>query len=274
MARRTKRIKVSFALRFYSEVFGLDHLHFGLWDGEPLTFDGLRSAQARYAERLGALVPEGALSILDVGCGTGSFSESLKRRGFQVEGLSPDPHQQELYAERVDEPFHLVRFQDFDAPHPYDLVVMSESVQYIWLPSYFPAVRRTVKGGGHLLLADYFRVRQEDGELPEGSGHDLEAFLRMAEEAGLRLVHREDVTAQVTPSLELGREWMEKHADPFLALMNDTLTQRYPRSYGLLRLVLRRRAERELGKIRELVDSEAFQRTRRYLFLLYRVAAP
>ncbi len=69
-----------------------------------------------------------------------------------------------------------------------------------------------------------------------------------------------------------GREWMEKHADPFLALMNDTLTQRYPRSYGLLRLVLRRRAERELGKIRELVDSEAFQRTRRYLFLLYRVA--
>lgn len=266
-----KRIKVSFALRFYREVFGLDHLHYGLWDGEPVTFEGLRSAQERYAERLAGLIPEGTRTVLDVGCGTGSFSAALKGRGYRVEGLSPDPHQQKLYGERVGEPFHLVRFQDFDVPHPYDLVVMSESVQYIWLPSYFPAVRRAIRAGGHLLLADYFRVREEGGELPGGSGHDLEAFLSNAEEAGLSLVHREDITEQVLPTLELGRDWMEKHLDPFLGLMNDTLTARFPWIYGLLRFFLRRRAERELGKIHELLDVEEFRRTRRYLILLYQV---
>jgi len=269
MAR--KRIKVSFALRFYSEVFGLDHLHYGLWEDEPLTFEGLRCAQERYAERLAGLIPEGVETVLDVGCGTGSFSAALLGRGYRVEGLSPDPHQQKLYGERVGEPFHLVRFQDFEVPHLFDLVVMSESVQYIWLPSYFPAVRRTVRAGGHLLLADYFRVRRDDGELPGGSGHDLEAFLAKAQEAGLKLVHREDVTEQVLPTLDLGRDWMEKHLDPFLALMNDSLTERFPRIYGLLRFFLRRRAERELGKIRELLDGEEFQRTRRYLILLYQV---
>jgi len=266
-----RRIKSSFALRFYSEVFGLDHLHYGLWNGEPLTFDGLRSAQERYAKRLTGLIPEGVKTVLDVGSGTGGFSAALKGRGYQVEGLSPDPHQQKLYGERVGEPFHLVRFQDFDVPHSYDLVVMSESVQYIWLQSYFPAIRRTA-AGGHLLLADYFRIRQEDDELPEGSGHDLEAFLSEAEEAGLELVYREDVTDQVLPTLDLGRDWLEKHVDPFLALMNDTLTERYPRIYGLLRLFLRRRTERHLGKIRKLLDGKEFQRTRRYLILLYRVA--
>lgn len=267
---RRRRIKVSFALRLYNEVLGLDHLHYGLWDGEPLTLEGMASAQERYAERLAAMIPEGVRTILDVGCGTGSFSAELKRRGYQVEGLSPDPHQQKLYAERVGEPFHLARFQDFqnEGEKTFDLVMMSEVAQYIWLPKFFPAVGRVVRGG-YLLLADYFRI-PSGGELPEGSGHPLEAFLEEAERHGLELLERIDITDQTAPTLDLGRRIVDSHLEPAARLLAETARSRHPWIYAALRAVLRRRVAK-LVEEREFLDGEAFKATRRYLILSYRV---
>ena len=63
------RVRVNWGLRFYSEVLGLEHLHYGIWNGEALTLNGLRKAQERYVDRIVELVPEGVRRILDVGCG-------------------------------------------------------------------------------------------------------------------------------------------------------------------------------------------------------------
>lgn len=266
---RKKRIKVSVALRLYSEVLGLDHLHYGLWDGEPLTLEGMGSAQERYAERLASYIPDGVRTILDVGCGTGSFSAELKERGYRVEGLSPDPHQQELYAERVAEPFHLTRFQDHELTKTYDLVMMSEVAQYIWLPKFFPAVKRTVRGGGHVLLADYFKI-PVNGELPEGSGHPLESFLEEADRHGLEVLEREDITEATVPTLDLARKLLSQHIEPAVRLLGETLEERHPWIYIVGRALLRRRFATLIGA-RDFLDGEAFRRSRRYLVLLFRV---
>lgn len=265
---RRGRIKTSVALRVYSEVFHLDHLHYGLWDGEPLTLDGMRSAQERYAERLARSIPEGVETILDVGCGTGSFSASLKARGYRVEGLSPDPHQQELYAARVGEPFHLARFQDFVPERTYDLVMMSEVAQYIWLPKFFPAVRRAAPEG-YLLLADYFRVR-EGGELPPGSGHPLDAFLAQAERHRCEVLEREDVTDATVPTLELASKLVDEHVEPAVAILAEALASRHPWIFALGRSLLRRRFAK-LIEGREYLDPKTFKKTRRYLVLLFRI---
>lgn len=266
---RRRRIKVSFALRLYNEVLGLDHLHYGLWDGEPLTLEGMSSAQERYAERLAGHIPAGVETILDVGCGTGSFSALLKGRGYEVEGLSPDPHQRRLYAELVGRPFHLTCFQHFEPAKTYDLVMMSEVAQYVWLPKFFPAVRRAVAAGGHLLLADYFRV-PVDGELPPGSGHPLAAFLAEAERHGLELVEREDVTRETAPTLALASQLVDRHVEPGVRLLGDTVEERHPWIYAVGRALLRRRFKKLLeGRV--FLDAEEFCKTRRYLILLFRV---
>lgn len=268
--RRRRRIKESFALRLYNEVLGLSHLHYGLWDGESLDLEGMAAAQERYAERLAGRVPEGVETILDVGCGTGSFSSQLKTRGYRMEGLSPDPHQQKLYAERVGEPFHLTRFQDFEPEKNFDLVMMSEVAQYIWLPKFFPAVRR-VAPGGHLLLADYFRI-PDGGELPEGSGHPLEAFMEEAERHGLALLEREDVTEAVAPTLDLGRRLVDRWIEPGLKLAGETVESRHPWIYALGKALFGRRLAK-LDQGRDFLDGETFKKTRRYLILLFRVPA-
>lgn len=263
-----RRVKVSTALRFYHEVVGLDHLHYGLWNGEELSLEGLKTAQDRFSRLLLSWVPSEVESILDVGCGTGATAHMLNASGLEVEGLSPDPYHETIFARRVGRPFHLSRFQEFRPQRRYDLVLMSESAQYIWLDRLFPAVADSARGG-HLLVADYFTVNGHGGPTAK-SGHPLEAFLAEADAAGLVLERREDITEQVLPTLDLARSWLECYVDPCLGLATDYLVRKRPWLARLGRRILRTRLRR-LDELRKHVDSDEFRRTKRYLVLRFRI---
>ncbi len=263
-----RKVKVSSALRFYHEVLGLDHLQYGLWDSEPLTLEGLKSAQERYADTLHSWIPEGVRTILDIGAGTGAGSRKLKGRGYEVEGLSPDPHQQKLYTRRVERPFHLARLQEFEPAKLYDLALMSESAQYVWLDVFFDNVRK-VAAGGYLLLADYFVTVPDAGELGK-SGHPLEVFLERAEAEGFELLRREDITERVAPTLDLGRLYLDEYIDPTLEIVLDAVEHKVPRLFRLARPLLKKELKK-LEQLHRTVDSAEFQHLKRYLILLFRV---
>jgi MPBQ/MSBQ methyltransferase len=272
--RSPRAVKTDATLRFFHEVLGLDYLHYGLWDAEdPLDIAGLHTAQRRYSERLITLVPEGVQTVLDVGSGTARMSQALQERGFAVEGLSPDPYQADRYLERVGAPFHLGRFQEFWPDRAYDLVLMSESSQYVWLESLFPAVLRA-GAGGFLLVADYFTVAPGGAGIAvsERSGHPLEAFLAAAERHGLALEHRQDVTARVLPTLVLARTWLDRYVAPTVAIARDSLGRRSRLLLWIARVALRRRLER-LERTSQLLDPEAFARCKRYEILRFKVPA-
>lgn len=258
-------MKTDTTLQFLHRVLHLDHLHFGLWeDGDSRDRVGLRNAQQRYVQKLVEWIPSDVRSILDVGCGVGATTEYLAHLGYDVEGLSPDPYQREVFERRLRRlgvPFHLVRFPDFAPRRTYDLVLMSESVQYIWLDGLFRGLRLTAPGGW-LLVSDYFVV---DPDLAvDGSGHQLEKFLRMAETEGLELVRRDDVTEVTAPTLELAERWVERYVLPTLNI----LCERYPRASRIVRRLL---PHRRLESLRATLDSERYVRAKRYLFLLYRL---
>ena len=266
-----RRSRVNVPLKFCHQVLELDHLHYGLFaEDDPLTVDGLRSAQRRYTELLLANIPEGVSSLLDVGAGTGSTARTLQEKGYTVDGLSPDPYQKELFESRVGRPFHLGRFQEFHPGVPYDLVLMSESSQYIWLDTLFPAVQRCA-AGGHLLVADYFVVHDDGGPLAK-SGHPLDAYLAKAKEQGLELEMEEDITERTLPTLELGKLWIEKYVDPSLELLGESITRRRPTLAALGKRFLGGQLEK-LESARRLMDREAFARVKKYLVLRFRVPA-
>jgi SAM-dependent methyltransferase len=263
-------VKTSLALQFLHRVLGLEHLHYGLWEAsDPRTREGLERAQERYARRLVALVPDGARRVLDVGAGVGTTALRLLERGVDVEGLSPDPYQQRVFEQRVGRPFHLGRFQEFEPAAAYDLVLMSESAQYIWLDSLFPAVLRATRRGGWLLVADYFVLERDGSELTR-SGHLLEAFLEGAAACGLVLEHREDITEEVLPTLELGTSWIQRYVEPAVALLDENLEARHRWLHRIVRRVVRGRVEWARQGM-SLLDAEAFRRTKRYELLRFRV---
>ena len=264
-----RRVKVSSSLRLYHEILGLDHLHYGLWNGEAMSLDGLKVAQERFSGYLCDLIPDGVKSVLDVGCGIGATARMLDGRGYEVEGLSPDPYHRSLFVRRTGRPCHLARFQEFEPPRRYDLLLMSESAQYIWLDRFFPAVRRAAAPGGHLLIADYFTAERTDGPLGK-SGHLLDDFLSLAEESGLTLESSEDITDRVAPTLDLAELWFERYVEPVVSVASDVLNSRHPLLARLGLRLFRRRLDK-LAEKRVLIDSGEFQRQKRYLILRYRV---
>ena len=268
---KRRRVKVDKGLRFYHEILGLDHLQYGLWEGEPLDLNGLKTAQERYAETLHSWVPEGVKTILDVGCGTGASAAGLLAKGYEVEGLSPDPYQRQIVERRTGMPFHLVRLQELVPKRTYDLAMMSESSQYVWLDVLFPSLLKVVPGG-YALIADYF-IAENAGELPEKSGHPLAEFQAEAERHGFELLRSEDVTERVAPTLDLARAFLERYAYPSLKLAGELFQNDHPHLFKLGRWLLSRKLEKELAKVGYMADSARFRQTKRYLFLLYRVPA-
>lgn len=261
------------SLRFYHEILGLERLHYGLWqDADPRTLEGVRIAQERYEEyllaRIGDIAAPGrSLRILDVGCGSGIMCEALAVRGYLVEGLSPDLHQREVFQKRLDVPFHLSTFQDFVPDAPFDIILMSESCQYVPLDKLFPALDRCLKLGGHLLVCDYFTLDGATGPLAK-SGHPLSDFLLAADENGLNLRSEEDVTTQVLPTLDVAWNFVERYILPTAELASERLAERRPVMFRLGRYLLRR----ELGKAMmsmDMIDSGKFMLNKRYLSLLF-----
>lgn len=263
-----RRVRVDTSLRFLHDVLGLERFQYGLWDGEPLNVNGLEAAQARYSKTLHSWIPEGVKSLLDVGCGIGVDALELSRQGYEVEGLSPDPYQEREFRRRTGLVFHLCRLQDFEAPRTYDLLLMSESAQYVWLERLFSKVRELAPGG-HLLLADYFVVGKPSGT---ASGHPLEAFLRQAEDAGFEVKRQQDFTEQVLPTLDLFTQWLTRYVEPTLDIVEDDLRRRHPRTFALARRLARPLATK-LEAQRRLFDRQEFQRTKRYLLMLLAVPA-
>ena len=198
-------LRVNTALRFYHEILGLEQLHYGLWENDDFNLDGLKVAQERYSDHLISFFPTSIKSILDVGAGTGATAEKLQVRGYEVEALSPDPYQQFLFQQSRDIIFHLTRFQDFKPDKTYDLVLMSESCQYIPIRGLFKNVMACAPGG-YWLIDDYF-VANPDETAMSRSGHRLDEFLSLAEQYGFELIKEEDITDRAAISLDLARSF-------------------------------------------------------------------
>ena len=77
--RNHERTATKFAnaqLQLYNRILPGDFLHYGYFDDpdvkpEDMSFNRIYEAQLRYAEKMVALIPDGADPVLDVGCGMG-----------------------------------------------------------------------------------------------------------------------------------------------------------------------------------------------------------
>ncbi|OKH25442.1 methyltransferase domain-containing protein [Chroogloeocystis siderophila] len=198
------------AIDYYIGLTNSSYLHYGYWEplpekGEELTLTRLRAAQEAYAAKLMSFIPEGIKTVLDVGCGIGGNAAYLCDRGFIVEGLAPDTLQQERFIKNTNNQvlFYLTRFEDFHTSHFYDLLLFSESSQYIAVEDLAQGAARLLSSGGYLLLADMMR---SDAEYREGifsNCHVASKLHTALIQAGFKLIKSEDISTQVAPTIDL-----------------------------------------------------------------------
>lgn len=255
-------------LQFLHRAFELKSLHFGLFaDGVPRSIVGLREAQSEYTRVLVGLVPEGAKSVLDVGSGLGDTSKALEQAGFSVEGLSPDPYHGEQFRLTCgpEMPFHLSRFEAFEAAKTYDCLLFGESPAYIDKEAFFPKCLDLTKEGSHLVAADFFRIAP-GSDYPNSFAES--DFVAKAERAGFKVAFRRDVTAEVLPNFELIRRFLD-YGQRLFDIARDAARCRAPVLWKVVRLFFGRklrRLDRILNeKLPAQFDEERFRRTMRYV---------
>ena len=201
-------------LNLFNFFLGTRDLHYGLWqDDLEVCIQNLPAAQQRYSDFLISHIPEDVKRILDVGCGAGGLASELLARGFEVEGVSPSPLLSEAAQQQAGEGFkiHQGRFEDvrFDQDQKFDMVMFSESFQYINLDSVFENAMRRLNPGGYILICDFFKTGAA-GRSVIGGGHSLKKFRVALENSGLEVLADEDITRETAPNLDIvdqmGRE--------------------------------------------------------------------
>lgn len=274
MATKKEKFKRDRALRFYNEVLGLDRLHYGLFENsDTRNIDGLIRAQLRYeeflTEEINLLYPGSSdTHILDVGCGTGAMSETLYQKSYKVEGLSPDLYQKELFEKRIPVPFHLARYQNFSSDKMYDLILMSESAQYIPLKKLFAKTNELIKDQGYLMICDYFVMDHAEGKMSK-SGHRLSAFLEEAHKNNFQIVKEEDITEAILPTLDTAKIFTEKYVLPTIDIAQEKFLERRPFIFKTLRWFFRK----NIAKAQEnmiLIDSTEFRKNKKYMFFVFK----
>jgi SAM-dependent methyltransferase len=120
-------------------------------------------AGRRRAARRGQLVSEAAglrpaMSVLEIGCGTGLFTEIFSKSGATIlavdisSELLEQARARGLPTDRVE--FHCARFEDLADVGPFDAVVGSSILHHLDLGRAIPVIFKALKPGGVMAFAE------------------------------------------------------------------------------------------------------------------------
>lgn len=272
-----KGLRVGPGLHFPILAEGLDlALHYG-WFAEPaLVGDSLaelREGQAAFTAEVLKLVGPGPGRVLDVGTGRGETARALAGAGAEVVTLSPDRNQGEWLA-RSPHPrvaFHALRFEDFAANSQaaFDVVLFSESSNYVALDNLLAHSAALTSGGGSLVIAAPFLRGQSSATYRDM--HSLGALRARLGQSAWRISAEHDFSENVAPTLRIGQRLVERRVVPSVRALDGYISRHGPlplRLMGWLFQAYRRRGlallERELPA---LLDERTFLRDVAFVFL-------
>jgi len=239
------KVRVQPVLKLYLDLSKTNYLHFGMWKkGDKLTLENFQAAQERYAENLVSFIPKGVKTILDVGCGVGGNAIKLSKKGYVVTGICPDPYQEELFLQntRGKAQFCLTTLEDYDPEKKFDLILMSESVQYIPFDDGFKKIKEILKPNGYLLISDYFK-KESARNTPNLPSDPLKDYLKAMDHAGFRVVKKKDITQDILPTMEYGTEVYFNYIKPVLSCIMTTLQVHLPPVHWLMNLFFKFRVK-------------------------------
>ena len=271
----SKEVGLVAGLNLFHFFLGSRDLHYGLWqDDLEVCIQNLPQAQKRYSDFLVSHIPDGVKRVLDVGCGAGGVATELLARGYQVEGVSPSPLLSEAARQQAGADFkiHQGRFEDvsFEDDEKFDLVMFSESFQYIDLDTVLLDAQQRLRPGGYVLICDFFKTN-EPGRSVIGGGHPIDKFRAALQASGLELLEDKDITRETAPNLDIVDQMGRELLLPTFKLIGYAFSSNHP----WLAKILRWKYDKKIRKIHRKYlsgerNAESFARYKVYRLLLLR----
>ncbi len=280
MPEHENREGTDYGLRFMAEVMRLDHLHWGYFPqkkftGEKFSLTEVKQAQLEYTNRVFTFIPDGVKTILDVGAGIGTTARLLTEKGYQVHCLSNDKYQKAVINQKYPAiPFTKSKFEDSQLGKKFDLVLMSESSQYLDWPRAVKKLTEILNPGGYLLLADYFRKADD----PFYKTCKVKGPFMEITQKSFTLLKEEDITDNALPTLEFGSYCYQQYMLPAADIISDMLNNKVP---GVLKFLVKLTMGGQLKKVRYYIwehtpdkfDKEKFKAKLDYIIQLWQLKA-
>lgn len=268
-----KEIGLDIGLILAKQFFNTEYLHYGYWtDDLAVETTNVYRAQENYADFIVSHIPESTKTILDVGCGAGKFAEKLLDLGYEVDCVSPSPnltrHVRNFVGNRCE--IFECGYEAVETDKTYDMVLFSESFQYIPLSDSFSQTMRFLKPGGHMLICDFFRRDDAEGTSPIGGGHGLKDFYEIAAKQPLSVLEDIDITKETAPSIDIVDNFLHNALHPIYDLIWYVLDNNRPFIAKLIRKKFRKRLDKINYKyLQRNHNGEIFAKFKSYHFLLY-----
>lgn len=261
------------ALRLGHKLFGVEHLHYGYFDGSlPETLDSIPEAQQAYVDNLISYIPDGINRIFDVGCGTGGMASELLKRDYEIVCLAPDPYLIEKTAERTEGKVSrlivdLYENVEDESDESFDMILMSESCQYIQVERGWKQNQRLLRKGGYVLIGDFFRIRELDPGISK-SGHPLQEFIEAGNRHGFELIKEVDITEQVAPTMDIYQDMIKNRVFPVAEAIFEFLERKSRFLYWLGKKALGKKIEKLHVKYSNQ-GADLFKKYKQYTVLLF-----
>ena len=250
-----------------------DDLHYGYWpNGLEVQFSNMGQAQANHSELIISNIPDGTRSILDVGAGAGSLAEKLLNKEFSVDCVSPSTFLSDKLEEKLGGNFTLYRskFEDLETEKKYDLILFSESFQYIDIKKALDKSLSLMNENGHLLICDFFKTDAE-GKNPLQAGHKFSKYQQIIKEYPLEQRTEIDITAETAPTIQILDDFLTNLALPVSELCSIYLHGNYPRLMKILNWKLGKKFDKiEDRYFKGEMTMEAYMKYETYRLFLYR----
>ncbi len=257
------------ALNFLMKI---KHLHYGYFrDGLEADISNLKKAQENYEEMLISNIPEGIKSILDVGCGTGQTALQLALKGYRVDCVSPNSNltnwAKKITGDKVR--YWECRFQDMNSDEKYDLVLFSESFQYIPVDQGIPLALQFLRPGGYIMVSDFFKNDPEN-KSKLGGGHRYDIWLNCRATFPVRTIIEKDITAETSPTVDIFNQFTLEVVKPSWESLWALGEERFP----LIIKLSKRLYGKKLKKMEDKHftgqrSGENFRKYKKYMFYLF-----
>ena len=251
-----------------------EHLHFGYWpDDLEVSLNNLKKAQDYHSEKIIHSIPKNVKTILDVGSGSGGLAGKLVDNGYHVDCVSPSEYLSDSIEKKLKKKVTVYRstFEDLDLQKKYDLVVFSESFQYVNIKKSLNKIPLAVQEKGHVLICDFFR-KPGTGTKPLGGGHDWEVFQDNLSDHSFTEIINKDITRETARTYDLINQIIGEVADPVRSLSAKYLDSQYPKGMKFLRWYFKKKIKR-INRIyfSGNMTGYMFNKLKTYRVLLYRI---
>lgn len=226
----SKEVGLEIGLILFKYFLNSEYLHYGLFsDGLPTEVANLAKAQVNYAEFLKSKIPTEVKSILDVGCGSGKFAQELISCGYDIDCVSPGTILTEHARKKLNGNAEIFqkKFEDVVTDKKYDMIMFSESFQYINMDASFTKSLAFLKPDGHIMICDFFKTNAE-GISQLGGGHNFNEFKEVVKKYPVKIIEEQDITNETAPTIDLVNKLSLEVIMPVYHLLFMLLEDRFP----------------------------------------------